>query len=287
MDVELVLDARALLAESPVWDAEAGSLRWVDILGRRVHALDVATGQDESFATPSPGGAIALRTAGGLVLALEDGFWLERDGRLERLTGVEEHDHTLLMNDGKCDRNGRFWAGTVAYDEREGAGTLYRLDPDGSVTPMVGSLTMSNGIAWNRDDTLMYFIDSETRRIDVFDYDASRGQIAGRRPFAVLPDGSGVPDGMTIDAEDCLWVAVWGASSVLRYRPNGTVAEEVRLPVSQVTSCAFGGTGLAELFITSARVDLSPAALHDEPLAGGIFRCRPRVNGLCPAQFAG
>jgi len=287
MDVDLVLDARALLAEGPVWDADAGLLRWVDILGCRVHALDVATGRDEWFATPSPVGSIALRNGGGLLLALEDGFWLERNGRLERLAGVEEDDHTLLMNDGKCDRNGRFWAGTVAYDEHEGAGTLYRLDPDGTVTPMIRSLTMSNGIAWNGDDALMYFIDSETHRIDVFDYDPVRGQIAGRRPFAALADGPGVPDGMTIDAEDCLWVAVWGASCVLRYRPNGTIAEVVRLPVSQVTSCAFGGRDLDELFITSARVDLSDAALHDEPLAGGIFRCRPGVSGLRSAYFAG
>ena len=287
MEIELVLDARAMLGEGPVWDADAGLLRWVDIIGRRVHALDPATGQDESFATPSPVGAIALRKGGGLLLALEDGFWLEHNGRLKRLTGVEEHDHTLLMNDGKCDRNGRFWAGTVAYDEHQGAGTLYRLDPDGTVTPMVRSLTMSNGIAWNGDDTLMYYIDSETHRIDVFDYDPDHGQITRRRPFAVLPNGPGVPDGMTIDAEDCLWVAVWGASSVVRYRPNGTIAEVVRLPVSQVTSCTFGGRGLDELFITSARVDLSVDALHDEPLAGGIFRCRPGISGLRSAQFAG
>lgn len=287
MDVDLVFDARALLAEGPVWDSGEGMLRWVDILGCRVHALDVAAERDESFTTPSSVGAIALRNRGGLALALEDGFWLENNGRLERLAGVEEHDHTRRMNDGKCDRNGRFWAGTTAYDEREGVGTLFRLDPEGSVTPMLRGLTIPNGMAWNADDTLMYFIDSGTRRIDVFDYDADRGHIAGRRPFAVLPDGPGVPDGMTIDAEDCLWVAVWGGSCVLRYRPDGTVDEVVHLPVSQVTSCAFGGEDLRDLFITTARVELSDSALNDEPLAGGIFRCRPGVGGLRPARFSG
>jgi sugar lactone lactonase YvrE len=285
MDVDLVLDARALLGESPVWDANVALLRWVNILDCRVHALDVEAGRDESFATPSSVGAIALRRGGGLVLALEDGFWLERHGVLERVAGVEDSDNTRRMNDGKCDRNGRFWAGTMAYDEREGVGTLYRLDPDGNVTPMVRDLAVLNGIAWDANDALMYFIDSPTRRIDVFDYDPNAGRIAGRRPFAVLPDGPGVPDGMTIDAEGCLWVAVWGGSCVLRYRPDGTVDDVVRLPVSQVTSCAFGGDDLGDLFITSARMDLSDAELRDEPLAGGIFRCRPGVCGLRPSDF--
>ena len=287
MKADLALDARAMLAEGPVWDPDGQVLRWVDILGCRVHALDVVTVRDESFVTPSPVGAIALRKEGGLVLALEDGFWLESNGRLERLAGVEEHDLTHRMNDGKCDRNGRFWSGTTAYDEREGAGTLFRLSPDGSVTPMLQDLTIPNGMAWNADDSLMYFVDSATRRIDVFDYEPDGGRIAGRRTFATLPDGPGVPDGMTIDAEDCLWVAVWGGSRVLRYRLDGSIDQVINLPVSQVTSCSFGGSDLRDLFITTARAELPDSALEKEPLAGGIFHCRPGVSGLLPARFWG
>jgi sugar lactone lactonase YvrE len=287
MEVDIVLEARASLAEGPVWDSDVARLFWVDILDCRVHSFDPSTGRDVAFETPSAVGAIARRRGGGLVLALEDGFWLESHGRLERLVGVEEHDRTRRMNDGKCDRNGRFWAGTTSYDDVEGVGALYRLDPGGTVTQVVKGLTIPNGIAWNAANTLMYFVDSATRRIDVFDFDLDRGQISRRRQFAELPAGPGVPDGMTIDADDCLWVAVWGGSCVIRYRPSGALDRVVHLPISQVTSCAFGGDDLGDLFVTSARVGLSDDALNHEPLAGGIFRCRPGVRGLLPERFSG
>jgi sugar lactone lactonase YvrE len=223
-------------------------------------------------------------------MALTDGFWLlEPSGvNLRPLAAVEADRPGTRFNDGKCDPAGRFWAGTMAYDETPGAGTLYRLDPDGRVEPMLAAVTISNGLAWSLDGRTLYYVDSPTRRVDAFDHDPAGGMLTNRRPFVELGPGEpGVPDGITIDAEGHLWVAFWDGWAVHRYQPDGTLDAVVPDPVARPTSCAFGGVDLADLYVTSASIGLSPAELAEQPHAGGIFRARPGVPGLAPVPFSG
>ena len=282
--VEVVVAPGARLAEGPVWDARTGRLAWIDILSSQVLLTDIATGQTDVIEVPSHVGAIAPRAAGGFVAALQDGFWVVGDGPTRRITSVAEARPSLRFNDGKCDPAGRFWAGTMAYDETPGAGALYRLDPDGGTSLMLDGVTISNGLAWSLDGQTMYYIDTPTRRIDAFSYSPATGELSNRRPVIAIPAEVGLPDGMTIDAEGGLWVALWGGGAVHRYL-EGRLAQVISLPVSQPTSCTFGGAELDELFVTSAREGLSLEQRAAEPLAGAVFRVRPGVRGLPAAVF--
>ncbi len=287
---ELVLDSHAELGEGPVWDAAAGELVWVDITARLVHRYRPADGSDRTIETPSHVGSVALRSGGGLVLALADGFWLlDPDATTtRRLAAVESGRPETRFNDGKCDPAGRFWAGTMAYDETPAAGTLYRLEPDGRVESMVAGVTISNGLAWSSDGRTFYYIDSSSRRVDAFDHDPMTGSLANRRPFVTLPDDEpGVPDGMAIDSAGCLWVALWGGWALHRYRPDGALEAVVPLPAARVTSCAFGGNDLEDLYITTASIGLSATELAEQPHAGGLFRVRAGVRGVAATPFAG
>lgn len=281
---EVVVRANAELGEGPVWDGRSGRVAWVDILGRRIHLTDPRTGDTESLEVPSAIGAIAPRAAGGFVAALEDGFWVIGEGSPRRIAAVPEARPELRFNDGKCDPRGRFWAGTMAYDEATGAGALYRLDSGGAVTRVFAGVTISNGLAWSADAATMYYIDSPTQRIDAFSYAAETGEIRDRRPMVDIPAELGSPDGMTIDADGGLWVALWGGGAVHRYL-DGRLDRVIRLPVSRPTSCAFGGPDLDELYVTSAWKGLSADARRAEPLAGALFRVRPGVRGVLPSVF--
>ena len=287
--VELALPARAELGEGPRWDARSQTLYWVDILKGRVHAFTPATGACRSHRIGQPVGALAVREAGGLVLALRDGFaTLDLDtGAVSWIARVEHDRATQRMNDGRCDAAGRFWAGTMAFDPRPGTGTLYRLDRDGSVTPVLGDLTISNGLDWSPDGRSLYFVDSGTQRVDLFDFDPVAGTLANRRAFVQVPEAAGMPDGLVVDADGFVWVALWGGGALHRYATDGALAQVVTLPVSHPTSCAFGGPDLADLYVTSASVELTPAALARQPLAGGLFRLRPGVAGRAGHRFAG
>lgn len=282
--VDVVVAADAELGEGSLWDSRSGRLAWVDILGRRIHLTDPRTGGTESIEVPLDVGAIAPRAAGGFVAALQDGFWVVGDGPARRIATIPEARPGLRFNDGKCDPGGRFWAGTVAYDEAEGAACLYRLGNDGAVARVLDGVTISNGLAWGRDGRTMFYIDSPTRRIDAFSYTPDTGEIADRRTVVEIPAELGSPDGMTIDADGGLWVALWGGSAVHRY-VDGRLDRVVRLPVSQPTSCAFGGPDLDELYVTSAWKGLSADARHAEPLAGALFRLRPGVRGVQPSAY--
>jgi sugar lactone lactonase YvrE len=287
IEAELALDARAELGEGPVWDSELGRLIWVDITGERVHRFDPLTGDDETTAVGQPVGAASPRIPDGLVLAVRDGFVfldLER-ARLELVAEVEAETPGNRMNDGKCDAAGRFWAGTMPFAGNRPSGALYRLDSDLSVSRMLDGVTISNGIAWSPDGRSMYYIDSPTYRVDVFDYDVDAGEIAKRRTLFELPADGGLPDGMTVDAEGLLWIAFWGVGAVRRYTPDGLLAALIELPVSLVTSCAFGGPDLGDLYITSASGPLSPEQAVDQLAAGGLFRARPGVYGLPQHRF--
>lgn len=286
IDAELVHDGRAVIGEGALWDFRVDRLLWVDIPAGAVHTLDPGTGADAVQAVRQPVGALGLRAAGGHVLAVRDGFATLVDGRFEMLADVEQERTDMRMNDGKVDPAGRFWAGTMALDSRPGAGSLYRIDAAHRVERILSELTISNGMDWS-DDARMYFIDSAAGSVDAFDFDRRSGSIANRRRVVAVPASLGVPDGMTLDAEGSLWVAIWDGSVVQRYRPDGTLDAEVRLPVSQPTSCAFGDRDLGTLYITTARDELTPDEAAKEPHAGSLFACRPGVTGRRANEYAG
>ncbi len=287
---ELVLDARAHHGEGPVWHPTEHTLDWVDIMAGRLHRYDPRSDRDVVIDVGQPIGAFAPRRSGGYVLALEKGFGvLEPSGDVRVVAPIETSGPTQRMNDGKCDSAGRFWAGTMAYDFTPGVAALYRLDADLKVTKMLDHVTLSNGLDWTDDDRTMYYIDSLAHGVDAFDFDRHAAAISRRRRVIDIasdpaaPNGETVPDGMTLDAEGFLWVAVFGSSEVRRYSPRGDLDCTVRLPVCAPTSCAFGGEELGDLFITTNVVFDD----RREPLAGGLFRCTPGLKGRPARLFAG
>jgi sugar lactone lactonase YvrE len=227
--------------------------------------------------------ALRPRRGGGAVIAVERGFVLEDpDGDLNPLPDLWT-DPGLRMNEGACDPDGRFYCGSMAYDKGPGRGTVYRLDSDQTTSVIFGGSTISNGLAWSPDGSLAYYIDSDTRRVDVFDYTADEG-LTGRRTLVEIPDGAGDPDGMTVDAQGHLWVALYAGSAVRRYRPDGVLDGIIELPVTNVTACTFAGADLDQLVITTSREGLPDGS---QPEAGSLFRSRPGVTGLPVAEFAG
>lgn len=284
---ELVLDARAQVGEGATWDAAAGRLIWVDITRGRVHEFR-QDGQARWWDAGEHVGAAVPRKSGGLILAVRSGFTaLADDGTVAPVAPVEAEVTANRMNDGKCDPQGRFWAGTMPYQDTPGAGSLYRLDTDASVHQVLTRLTLPNGLGWSPDGTTFYFIDSGTQGVDAFDFDPGEGVLTRQRRVVTIEPADGMPDGMTVDDEGCLWVALWGGGAVRRYRPDGTLDTIVRVPASQVTSCAFAGPDGADLYITTAAHDLSAARLAAEPHAGGLFRCRPGVTGPAATPYGG
>lgn len=287
--VELAIHPGDELGEGATWDAAAGRLISVDILRGRVHLFEPRTGQLRTVNVGQPVGAAVPRRSGGLVVALRDGFALldPADGSLTFVAHVEIDRPGQRMNDGACDAAGRFWAGTMCMQERPGLGALYRLDPDGTTHTMLTGVGISNGIDWSRDGSLMYYIDSLTQRVDCFDFDLESGAIDNRRPFVTIDAADGAPDGLTVDAEGGVWVALWGGSAIRRYRADGTLDRVLPMPVSCPTTCAFGGPDLRDLYITSAITRLSDDERREQPAAGGILRCRPGVAGRPAHVFAG
>jgi sugar lactone lactonase YvrE len=289
ISAELVADARATLGEGPVWDDREQCVWWVDILGESIHRTEPLTGQDDVIPVGQMVGALGLRQGDGLVVAVRDGFVSvdPASGRIERMADVEADRPSARMNDGKVDPRGRFWAGTTDIDHRPGLGTLYRLDADLTVSPMLTDVTISNGLDWTADGATMYFIDTPTRQVDRFSFEPSTGSIGERRKAVSIRPGAGNPDGMTLDAEDHLWVALWDGWAVERYSPDGTLELRVEVPAAQATSCTFGGVDLGTLFITTAQKEFPVGGKPDQPHAGGLFACRPGVRGRPAHRFAG
>jgi sugar lactone lactonase YvrE len=287
---ELVLDTKAALGEGAIWDAERQVLYWVDILSCHVHIYDPVTGQDRIIDVGQYVGTVVPRRSGGLMLALHHGFAsldLET-GQVEIVADPEQHLPDNRFNDGKCDPAGRFWAGTLALDGKPEVASLYRLDADMSVHKMLDQVTCSNGIVWTLDNKTMYYIDTALRRVDAFDYDHETGAISGRRAAFEVPAEMGYPDGSTLDSEGMLWVALWQGGAVSRWNPvTGELLQVVEVAAPNVTSCAFGGPSLDQLYATTARNGLSEEALAQYPLAGGLFRAEVGVTGMRAFGFAG
>lgn len=233
-------------------------------------------------------GSVAWRRDGGLVLGLGAGFGLlGPDDRSPTSVPVDTGGHELWMNDGACDRAGRFWAGTASHVRGAEVATLYRLDPDHSVHPVIHGVQLSNGIGWSPDDRLMYYVDSPTQGLDVFDFDLDAGAVRNRRRLVDIEPAMGIPDGLAVDVDGCLWLAIWGSGRVRRYTPTGHLDRVIEVPASQVTSCAFGGPRLDQLYISSAAEGLGPEARRAEPHAGSLFCLDPGIEGLPPQGYAG
>lgn len=272
------------LGECPVWDGARGCLYWVDITGHQVHRYVPGVGDRVLATLDVPVGALAPRRAGGLVVAAGNGFaTLAGDGSLDWIATVAPGGR---MNDGKVDPAGRFLAGTMTSDRSPGA-ALYRLDPDGRVTTLLTGVSISNGLGWSPEGDLMYYVDTPTRRVDVFDYDVPTGRLGGRRTFVEIGGMPGNPDGLTVDADGGVWVVLCRGRTVRRFRPDGRLDATIDLPVSRATSCAFGGAAHDTLYITSGRFDLDGDRLAAEPLAGSLLRCRPGFVGMPATPFGG
>ena len=280
MRAEPITGPVAYHGEGPVWSPRWGGLRWVDMLAGDVLSL----GGDGEISRRNVGtiaAAVRPRRRGGAVIGVERGFALEdEDGSISALGDVWD-DPSIRMNEGGCDPHGRFYCGSMAYDQRPGAAALYRLNTDGSVETVLEGVTVSNGLEWSPDGSLAFYNDTATHRVDVFDYDIDEG-LSGRRSFAdVSPER---PDGLTVDAQGGVWVALSSGGGVRRYAPDGVLDEVIEVGARKVTACTFGGAQLNELYITTSREGLEPG---QDPLAGSLFRCEPGAVGLPVRDFLG
>lgn len=275
------------LGEGPVWLEDRDELAFVDIQRGLIELLAVATGHVRTIAVGEMVGSFAPTRSGDLVAAVATGF-VQVDlstGRTRRLATLERVDPTIRMNDGKADPWGRFWAGTMGIDKRPGAGTLYCLEPDLHVRVAVAPVTISNGLDWTDDRRTMFYVDTPTQRVDRFDLEGDGLDLRNRRTFASLRSDQGAPDGLTLDASGGLWLALWGGFEVACYGPSGAVEARIPVPAGHVTSCAFGGPDLADLYITTAFAELSDAERAAQPLAGRLFHCRPGPRGRLANRF--
>ena len=287
-DVRCVQQADSLLGEGPVWRPDEAALYWVDIKRPAVFRFDPALGQTGHWPMPSPVGCVApTRTGQRLVFADANGFgFLDLEsGRIARIADPESHLPENRFNDGKVDRAGRFWAGTVDEQCVKPAGSLYRLDAQGAVRCMVSGVFCANGIGWSPDNRTMYVTDSMLRTIWAYEFDFATGEIGGRHVLATLADDDGLPDGLTVDSQGFVWSAIWDGWRLIRFAPDGSIDREVRMPVQRPTSCTFGGAALDSLYVTSARDDLDSRSLEQGPLAGSLFAVECDVPGLPETPF--
>jgi sugar lactone lactonase YvrE len=280
MQVEQVTDAVAYHGEGPVWSPRWGGMRWVDMLAGDVLTLG-SDGSVERRHVGEVAAALRPRRGGGAVIGIERGFALEDpDGSVRPLPEVWSNP-SVRMNEGGCDPDGRFYCGSMAYDQQPGAAALYRLGPDGTVDVVLEGVTVSNGLEWSPDGSRAYYSDTATHRVDVFDYERESG-LTGRRSFAEIPPAR--PDGLTVDSEGGVWVAISNGGEVRRFTPDGKLDEVVEVPVKKTTACTFGGTNLDQLFITTSQQGLEAGA---DPVAGSLFRVIPGVTGVPVREFAG
>jgi sugar lactone lactonase YvrE len=285
---QLELKIKAILGEGAIWNYLTQELYWIDIEGKKMHIYKPQTKQNRSFSLPSRIGTIVPADENRAIIGLEDGvYWIDtQSGALSLFAAIEADQTDNRLNDGKCDPAGRLWIGSMSIHETAEAGTLYRVDPDGTVTPQVKNVTISNGIVWTSDHRTMYYIDTPTGQVRAYDFDRSTGRISNERVAVTIDESLGYPDGMTIDAEDMIWVALWKGSAVIRFNPStGELLEKIVVPALKITSCAFGGPDLDILYITSASLDMTPEQQGRFPDAGALFSIQTEARGVRSSFF--
>ncbi len=282
MTITCIWDGHNTLGESPVWDHRGHVLYWIDIEESKLHGLDPKTSQHKSWGLPAKPGSIGLNQSGGLVAALNKGFaFIDLpSGYVTLATQPIADREDLKFNDGKCDRQGRFWAGTSDINETSPIGGLYRFGEDGKAVKMDQGFTVANGLGWNLDNTIMYFTDSPERIIYQYDFEAKTGNISNRRPFVKVSEEAGFPDGLTVDSEGYIWSAHWDGWRITRYSPQGKIDRIIKMPVQRPSSVCFGGPNLDILYVTSAIKYMSPHELAKGPQAGNLFAIETGVKGL-------
>jgi sugar lactone lactonase YvrE len=288
IEAEVVVTERCELGEGSLWDDRNHRLYWVDIAQSKVFTFDPHTEAVITYQLGENVGTVVLSENDKLLLALRHGLaaFDPLTGELTRIADPEADRPGNRFNDGKCDPQGRFWAGTMVEKGPHGGAALYCLDKDLSITTKLEGVTISNGLAWSGDSRCFFYIDTPTHQVRRYDFEPSAGTLSHARVVAEIPKSVGAPDGMAIDQEDHLWVALWGGSKVLRLHPvTGEIEYEVKLPTRNVTSCAFGGEHLDELYVTTARAGLQPADRAAQPLAGALFRARLPVRGAKMHRF--
>ena len=288
MQVELAFASNDILGEGPVWSPEEQALYWIDIKKPCLQRWHPGSGDHRVWPLPAEIGSYALRENGGAILAMQNGFsFFDFDaGHVDHLADPEAHLSRTRFNDGKCDRRGRFWAGTMDNDEVDfSMGSLYRMDADQAVTRIRGDVGISNGLGWSPDNKTMYYADSPAKCIYAYDYDIDTGRPTNER--ILLYVDKGVPDGLTVDSEGYIWNAQWGAWRVVRYAPDGSVDFILEMPVEKPTSCMFGGPDLKDLYVTSASIHLSEEDRAKQPHAGCVFVARSDTPGIPEPRFAG
>lgn len=290
---ELVINMNCIIGEGPVFDADHKILYWIDILGNTIYSFDFLNSCVDTMVLNQNIGCVAIREKGGLIAALQDGFYFVEflQKTLKKISDPEIDKPNNRFNDGKCDSSGRLWAGTMSknldtgYGEYSPDGSLYCLTTDFDVLKKMDGVILSNGIDWSPDDKTLYFIDSPTRNVQAMNFNSKTGEIGKRRPVIIIPEKLGIPDGMCVDAEGMLWVALWGGGAVTRWDPgNGKMLDKIAIPALNVSSCTFGGDNLDELYVTTARIGTDTSEF---PNAGGVFKLEPNVKGLAAYKFKG
>ncbi|WP_239482749.1 SMP-30/gluconolactonase/LRE family protein [Paraburkholderia sp. C35] len=288
-EVRCVSQVPSLLGEGPLWSPRDDALYWVDILTPAIHRFDVATGKDTETKLGSMVSLVIPKATGGLLIATPNGLMtIDDSGTQTRLSHPESDRPGNRYNDGKCDRMGRLWVGTMDMGAAPNRGNLFKVEADGAWRKMDTGFTVANGLGWSPDNTRMYFTDSHRKLVFQYDFDFISGTIDNRRPLISFDASAGSPDGLTVDAEGCLWVAMWDEWCVARFDPEGREMTRIRMPVPRPTSCCFGGPNLDVLYVTSARVRLAQDVLKSAPLSGSLFAIQmPGVRGLPETIFAG
>jgi sugar lactone lactonase YvrE len=285
--IDCVSEHLSLLGESPIWSGDEQALYFVDIHRPAIHRFKPANGDVSTWPMAENVGSIGFRASDGLIAALRRNFAgvNTNDGAVQPLQSPLFAATDMRFNDGRCDRGGRFWAGTVQESRKAGLAALFRLDAHGNCKNMLDGLTVSNGISWSPDDRVMYLADSWDRSVYAFDFDLAQGSMANRRLFAKFPDGAGIPDGATVDTEGCYWIAHFDGWRISRYTPRGELDRVIEFPVPRPTSCAFGGPDLKTLYVTSASFNLSPEQRAAAPLSGRLFALNVQAQGLPEPVF--
>lgn len=282
-NVDLVIDSKSELGEGAIWNSEKDELLWINIKGKILNIYKPKTENNIELFTGQMIGTVVPTLSGKVLVALQNGIYgLDpQTGTKKLIVDPETELPNNRFNDGKCDPAGRLWVGTMSIINEKGVGSLYRLDTDSTIQKMVENVSISNGIVWSLDEKKLYYIDTPTQKVMVYNYDIETGNISNPKVAITIPKELGAPDGMTIDENGNVWIALWGGSAIGCWNPEtGELLRTIEVPAKNVTSCAFGDTDLGTLYITTARTATSEAELERYPFAGGVFKTRPGVHGI-------